>query len=130
MKTIIYKVKKYIRALLVFILKILNMPKSFNELSDYDMEQIHAKILIAGVDINRLVGSMRSLRIAKNSEFYVLEYKRQQTIYFSFGDQNNPDFSINIKNDFSCITMGFNEQDSSTITDIVNRYLKMNDFIR
>lgn len=126
---IIIKVKRYIRKLLVYLIKKLNMPKSFDEFTDYDMEQIRIKIESI-IDFNKIVGNVRSVRIDHNSEFYVLEYKRQKSIIFTFADQNNPDVSVNIKNDFSCITMGFDEQDYKTIQDIVNRYLKSNDFTR
>lgn len=105
------------------------MPKSFEEFTSYDMEQIRIKVETV-IDLNDIVGNLRSVRIDHNSEYHVLEYKRQKQIILDGNNYNNPDASINIKNDFSCIIHGFNPNQSSMISHIVDEYLKKLDFVR
>lgn len=103
------------------------MPKTFEEFTTQDMEQIRKQIETV-IDLNRLLGVVRSVRIDSNREYFVLEYKRQSQLALSVSDYNNPDASVNIRNDFSMIILGFENQDETLINRVVHNYLKSRDF--
>lgn len=103
------------------------MPKAFEEFSAKDMEQIRKQIETV-IDFNKLLGNTRSIRIDNNADWFVLEYKRQNELVLSMSDYNSPNLSVNIKNDFSCIVIGFDSPDEALIRTIVINYLKANSF--
>jgi len=106
------------------------MPKTYAEFSYKNMDDIRLVFESAYVDVlANLIGNTRSLRVFKGPEYFVLEYKKQNAVSIDY-NYNNPDLSINIKNNFSCTVTGFDSIDENFIMGIVQRYLKANDFIR
>lgn len=123
-------IKQLLRKLLLFLLEKLNMPKTYAEFSYKNMDDIRLVFESAYVDVlANLIGNTRSLRVFKGPEYFVLEYKKQNAVSIDY-NYNNPDLSINIKNNFSCTVTGFDSIDENFIMGIVQRYLKANDFIR
>lgn len=107
------------------------MPKAFEEFSKRDMEQIRVQIETLHWEyLNKKLGSLRTVRNDKGIDYAVLEYKRQIELTFDGNDYNNPDITINIGRDFSCIVTGFDIEDEAMIKRIVFNYLKSNDFTR
>jgi len=124
-------IKRYIRRFLIYLLKILNMTKSFDEFTTKDMDNIRLNVeMVLGHYIQKQIGTYYSIRNEKGIEYCVFEYKKQHKVTLDLNDYNNPDVSINIRKDFSCIVTGFNTDDEILVQGIVKLYLKSNDFIR
>lgn len=117
-------IKRFIQKILLYLLKKLNMPKLFFQLSLIDLRHISNQINIIGVEYY-------SLRLDINDEVAVIEYKILTDMHEVLlgNDLNNPDATINIDKDFKIIITGFDDNMKAMIHTLVENYLKQNNFI-
>ena len=118
------RLKRYIQRLLLFLLKKLNMPKLFSELTTGHLSEINT-------GLRDMTSKFNIVNTRINPDFAVIEFWSSNDYKngFNTNNLNNPHASINISEKFEIIIEGFDNDEKNLIKQFVGVYLKCHKFI-